>query len=223
MQDQPRYEEFEAGDRKFFRDEKVSREPIEGTVPRVPRGQSYVDRQTEYLYTGRVEGSIQGAAAAGAAQQTGTVPVRANVPTGGAEGALQSAAQGGPDVFPFPVTEEFVKRGQERFNVFCAMCHGMTGNGDGMIVRRGFRKPPSFHEDRLQEPVSSASHFFDVVTNGWGAMPSYASTIPAEDRWKIIAYVRALQFSRKARLEELPPEMRAKVESPGQAPHTPSH
>ena len=99
------------------------------------------------------------------------------------------------DTFPFPITKEDLDRGQERFNIFCSVCHGMTGYGDGMVARRGFNRPApaNYNQDRLrQAPVG---HFFDVMTNGWGAMPSYASQIPVEDRWKIIAYIRALQLS----------------------------
>ena len=99
------------------------------------------------------------------------------------------------DTFPFTITKEALDRGQERYQIFCSVCHGLTGYGDGMVARRGFNKPApaSYHQDRLrQAPVG---HFFDVMTNGWGAMPSYASQIPVEDRWKIIAYIRALQLS----------------------------
>jgi hypothetical protein len=89
-----------------------------------------------------------------------------------------------------------LNRGQERFQIYCALCHGATGYGDGMIVRRGFRRPPSFHDDRLRgEPLG---HFFDVITNGWGAMASYADAVPPDDRWRIIAYLRALQLSRQS-------------------------
>ena len=85
-----------------------------------------------------------------------------------------------------------VARGKERYEIFCSACHGLTGNGDGMIVRRGFRRAASFNDDHLrQAPVG---HFFDAITNGWGAMPSYAHQIPVEDRWAIIAYIRALQL-----------------------------
>ena len=97
------------------------------------------------------------------------------------------------DKFPFPITEDILNRGQERFQIFCSVCHGMTGEADGIIVRRGFRKPPAYYEQRLRE--APVGHFFDVVTNGWGAMPSYASQVPVEDRWAIIAYIRALQLS----------------------------
>jgi mono/diheme cytochrome c family protein len=99
------------------------------------------------------------------------------------------------ETLPFPVTKAVLDRGQDRYQIFCSSCHGLTGDGDGMIARRGFNKPApaSFHQDKLrQAPVG---HFFDVISNGWGAMPSHAAQIPVEDRWKIIAYVRALQLS----------------------------
>ena len=106
------------------------------------------------------------------------------------------------DVFPFPIDGRRMARGQERFNIYCSPCHGRTGRGDGMIVRRGYRHPPTFHQDRLrQAPVG---HFFDVITNGFGAMPDYASQIPAADRWAIIAYVRALQLSEHATVADVP-------------------
>ncbi len=101
-------------------------------------------------------------------------------------------------MFPVAIDKAALERGRERFQIFCTACHGATGEGDGMIVRRGFQKPPSFYDDRLQENTTPASHFFDVITNGWGAMPDYAAQIPPEDRWKIIAYLRALQLSRRA-------------------------
>ena len=175
-------------------------------------------------------------AAQGGGQSTGDVNVRGNVAGGipagaqqaggagvGQAGAGQAATFPGPDLFPFPVTEQAVDRGQKRFNVYCAMCHGPTGEGDGMIVRRGFRRPPSFHEDRLQAGNSNAAHFFDVITNGWGAMPSYADMIPWEDRWAIIAYVRALQLSRRANVNDLPPDVRGRIgaAAPAGAPAPP--
>ncbi|MGB8509603.1 MAG: cytochrome c, partial [Pyrinomonadaceae bacterium] len=110
-------------------------------------------------------------------------------------------------------------RGQQRYEAYCAMCHGLTGEGNGMIVRRGYRKPPSYHEDRLQEGQTPAAHFFDVITNGWGAMPSYDYLVPAEDRWKIIAYIRALQLSRRENFNDLSPEQQEKVRSGQQGQH----
>jgi hypothetical protein len=113
------------------------------------------------------------------------------------------------DTFPFPVTKEVIERGQQRFNIFCTPCHGYVGNGDGIIVERGLRAPPSYHIDRLRN--APVGHFFDVMTNGFGAMPSYASRIPPRDRWAIIAYIRALQFSQNAKLADVPPGERQKL------------
>ena len=117
---------------------------------------------------------------------------------------LYTGKQGNADatVFPFAVTEQVMTRGQERFNIFCSPCHGRTGLGDGMVVRRGYRRPPSFADDRLrQAPVG---HFFDVMSNGFGVMSSYAPQVPVEDRWAIAAYIRALQLSRRATVAQVP-------------------
>ena len=100
------------------------------------------------------------------------------------------------DVMPFPVTREVLERGRERFNIYCAPCHSRTGDGNGMIVQRGYRRPPSYHIDRLRQ--APLGHFFDVITNGFGAMPDYAAQVPPADRWAIIAYIRALQLSQAA-------------------------
>lgn len=112
-------------------------------------------------------------------------------------------------VFPFPVTDAVMARGQERFDIYCSPCHGRTGQGDGMIVRRGYRRPPTFHQDRLRD--APPGHFFDVVTNGFGAMPDYAVQIKAEDRWAIIAYVRALQLSEHATIADVPADKRGAI------------
>jgi mono/diheme cytochrome c family protein len=114
------------------------------------------------------------------------------------------------EVFPFAVTEQVMVRGHERFDVFCAPCHGRTGQGDGMIVLRGYRRPPSLHQDRLR--AAPVGHFFDVITNGFGAMPDYASQIKAGDRWAITAYIRALQLSGHATLADVPPSERDKIQ-----------
>lgn len=113
-------------------------------------------------------------------------------------------------VFPFPVTDQVMARGQERFDVFCAPCHGRTGMGDGMIVRRGYRRPPALGEQRLID--APVGHIFDVVTNGFGAMPDYAEQIPVPDRWAIAAYVRALQLSTHASVEDVPAADRGKLD-----------
>jgi len=106
------------------------------------------------------------------------------------------------ETFPFPVTREIFHRGQERFDIFCAPCHDRVGNGQGMIVRRGFRSPPSLHIDRLRE--SRPGYLFEVISRGFGTMPDYAEQIPPEDRWAIAAYIRALQLSQQAALADAP-------------------
>ena len=120
--------------------------------------------------------------------------------------------------FPMAVTAQTMARGQERFNVFCAPCHGRTGTGNGMVVQRGFRAPPSYSEERLRN--APVGYFFDVMTNGFGAMQDYAAQTPVQDRWAITAYIRALQFSQNARLEDVPADRRADLDRPdtGAAP-----
>ncbi len=126
---------------------------------------------------------------------------------------LNGTEDGKPaQIFPFPVTMEVLQRGQQRFNIFCTPCHDHLGTGLGMAVLRGFRQPPpSFHIDRLR--TAPPGYFFDVMTNGFGAMPSYAAQIPARDRWAIIAYVRALQLSRNSSIEDVPVDEKAKLET----------
>jgi len=107
------------------------------------------------------------------------------------------------DVMPFPVTKEVLERGQERYNIYCAPCHSRVGDGNGFIPSRGFtRMPPSYHIPRLQK--APVGYFFDVITNGFGIMPDYASQITPEDRWKIVAYIRALQLSQNATSADVP-------------------
>jgi mono/diheme cytochrome c family protein len=105
------------------------------------------------------------------------------------------------DAFPFAITAEDLRRGQERFNIYCSPCHGYAGYGDGMIVQRGFLPPPSYHTDSMRR--APAGHFFEVITNGFGRMYSYRSRVSVEDRWRIIAYIRALQLSQHAPASEL--------------------
>ncbi len=115
------------------------------------------------------------------------------------------------DTFPFEVTMEVLARGQERYEIFCSPCHDRLGTGQGMIVRRGFTPARSFHDPRLRD--APAGHFFEVITQGFGQMPSYANQLSEQDRWAVIAYIRALQFSRNVRLDQLPPEDRAKMKA----------
>ncbi len=123
--------------------------------------------------------------------------------TGKSNGQLLSS-------LPFPLTLDVLKRGQERFDIYCAPCHDRTGSGNGMIVQRGYIRPPSYHIQRLvQAPLG---HFFDVMTNGFGPMPSYADQVPPRDRWDIAAYIRALQLSQNATLSDVPSEARPLLE-----------
>jgi mono/diheme cytochrome c family protein len=124
---------------------------------------------------------------------------------GKVDGALAEA-------FPFPVTGAVLERGRERYGIYCTPCHGFAGNGDGMIVTRGFRKPSSFHVDRLRG--ERPGYFYDVITNGFGAMPDYAAQIPVEDRWAIVGYVRALQLSQNATVADVPAEKRGALGAP---------
>ncbi len=107
------------------------------------------------------------------------------------------------DYLPMPVTPELMARGQQRFNIYCSPCHGEVGDGNGMIVQRGYKHPPSYHIDRLRK--APIGYFFDVITHGYGAMPDYSEQVPAADRWAIAAYIRALQLSQNATEADVPP------------------
>ena len=113
---------------------------------------------------------------------------------------------------PMPVTKALLERGQQRYNIYCTPCHGRTGEGEGMIVQRGFKHPPTYHSDRLRQ--QPPGYIFDVISNGFGSMVSYASRIPMEDRWAITAYVKVLQFSQNATTEDVPEGDRARLEAP---------
>jgi hypothetical protein len=115
------------------------------------------------------------------------------------------------ETFPFPITRAVLEKGRERFEIYCAPCHGRTGQGNGMIVQRGFPAPPSYHLDRLRE--APVGHFYDVMTQGYGIMYSYAERVNPADRWAIAAYIRVLQRSREGALADVPPEARAQLEA----------
>jgi mono/diheme cytochrome c family protein len=119
--------------------------------------------------------------------------------------------------FPFPVTADVLARGQERFDVYCTPCHGFLGRGDGMIVQRGFKQPPSFHTERLR--LSPPGYYFDVISHGFGAMSDYAAQVPVRDRWAITAYIRALQLSQHATLDDVPADKRALLDQPSGEKH----
>jgi mono/diheme cytochrome c family protein len=117
--------------------------------------------------------------------------------------------------FPFAITRDDLDQGEQRFNIYCSPCHGRTGEGNGMVVQRGYKQPPTYHSDRLrQAPVG---YFFDIMTNGFGVMPDYRAQIPVEDRWRIVAYIRALQLSHNATAADIPADAMKKLES-GAAP-----
>ncbi len=113
--------------------------------------------------------------------------------------------------FPFPITRADLERGQQRYEIFCSPCHSRTGDGNGMVVRRGFRQAASYHTEKLRK--APVGHFFDVATNGFGVMPAYGYRVPADDRWRIIAYIRVLQFSQNATLDDVPQDERPRLEA----------
>ena len=191
MQDQPKMKPYRST--TFYRDGLSSRPPVEGTVPR-----GFLNEDSEY-FTGKKAGKTSGAATSG--------------PQPGAPSANATGAAAFPDdveVFPLPVTDELVARGRERYDIFCSACHGFTGRGDGMVVRRGFRRAASFHDERLR--AAPVGHYFDAMTNGWGAMPSYSHQISVKDRWAIAAYIRALQLTQPN--EQAPPPAAGASPSP---------
>ena len=171
MQDQPRYKAFKKSE--FFSDDKAMRDLPEGTVAR-----GFL-RENKAFYTGKKE--VSGTAA----------PVETTIDSSG--NTLVASFPDAIEEFPLPVTKELLDRGEQRYKIFCIVCHGPVGKGDGMIVRRGFPQPPTYHDDRLRN--APVGHFYDVMTNGWGKMSSYSSQIPPADRWAIVAYIRTLQIS----------------------------
>ncbi|MGE0639606.1 MAG: cytochrome c [Thermoanaerobaculia bacterium] len=113
---------------------------------------------------------------------------------------------------PMPMTRALLLRGRERYDIFCSPCHGKLGDGRGMVVQRGYKQPPSYHEARLRE--APVGYFFDVMTNGFGVMSTYAPQVPPADRWAIAAYIRALQLSQHVDAGTLAPEDRARLDQP---------
>jgi mono/diheme cytochrome c family protein len=194
MQDQPKMKPYRST--TFYRDGLSTRPPVAGTVPR-----GFLNEDSEY-FTGKKAGRTSGAATSG--PQPGTTSTTSATATGAA------AFPDDVEVFPLPVTDELVARGRERYDIFCSACHGYTGRGDGMVVRRGFRRAASFHDERLR--AAPVGHYFDAMTNGWGAMPSYSHQISVKDRWAIAAYIRALQLTQPS--EQGPPPAAGASPSP---------
>lgn len=180
---------------EFFADGRGARPLVPNTVP---RGHLRTDRA---LFTGR--STRQGQNWAGPAGLLGAAA------GGNVLGALAAEGAEGADLveeFPFPITRKVLQHGRDRYMIYCVVCHDALGTGEGKIVERSYTRPPSYHIDRLRK--ASAGHFFDVITNGYGAMPEHKQQIPVRDRWAIAAYVRALQLSQHFPEKELTPEMR---------------
>lgn len=171
MQDQPRYKVYKKSE--FFSDGLSSRPLPPGTVARG------LLKEDKAFYTGKIDNPNPN--------------VQVETTTNAAGNTIVTSFPNAIDEFPVPVTKELVDRGQDRYNIYCIVCHGPVGAGDGMIVRRGFGAPPTYHDDRLRN--APVGHFFDVISNGWGKMNGYAASISAADRWAIVAYIRALQLS----------------------------
>ena len=193
MQDQPRYQTYTKSE--FFSDNRASRDIPDGTVARG------LLKENKALYTGKIDNPDPNAAVQTTTDATGNT--------------LVTSFPNAIDTFPVTVTKELVDRGQDRYNIYCIVCHGPVGNGDGMVVRRGFPQPPTYHDDRLRN--APVGHFFDVMTNGWGRMPSYAYALSATDRWAVVAYIRTLQVSQNPD-ETL--RMNANSAAPAAAPTT---
>ena len=183
MHDQPKYEIYEKSNFDSFKKDESASRPIPSNT--VARGHLNDDT---LLYTGKLD-------------QTG------NQSQSQGTGEFSSFA----NTFPFEVKTEDIRRGGERFNIYCSVCHDRTGSGQGMVVKRGYKQPPTFHSDRLRN--APAGYIFDVITRGFGAMPDYSAQIGARDRWLIVAYIRALQLSQNTNQNELTPEEKNKIQS----------
>lgn len=135
----------------------------------------------------------------------------------GADELLTTGKIGGQvaDLFPFAMTRADLDRGEERYDIYCAPCHSKTGDGNGMVVQRGYRQPPSYHTDRLRQ--APAGYYFDVMTNGFGVMPDYRAQVAVEDRWRIAAYIRALQATQQGTMADVPAAEQQRLQNPAPA------
>ncbi len=188
MHDNPRYEAYEEGSH---------RELPEGTVA---RGSLAMNPAAPKLDSAKVQPAATPAA---------PTPAAPAVP-GATPAVAPPATPTGEDGFPFKITKQILDRGQNRFNISCLPCHGALGDGNGMIALRGIRKPPSYHDERLRK--APTSYYYDVITNGFGAMSNYADQLTPEDRWKVIAYIRVLQMSQRAEGAVLTDEDRKRLD-----------
>lgn len=208
MHDQPKYRPLRPVDQiGSINDGRSARPLVEGTVA---RGQLRDDVE---FYTGKI---------ARFGQMVDKMPATSSsqMPGQPASGAAPGL-QGFVTEFPRQITAADLDRGQERFNIYCSVCHGPLGDGGGMIPKRGFRKPPSYHDDRLRN--APVGYFFDVITNGFGNMPDYSAQVEPADRWRIIAYIRALQLSQRASVADVPADKRGELNKKPQAKAGESH
>lgn len=180
MHDQLKMEPLE--ETPFFDDGRASRHPVEGTIP---RGHLKSDR---HLHFGRA-----------------ALDTLEEIPDGPDDGTAGELV----NTLPYAVTKDMLTRGRQRYDIYCAPCHAKTGNGDGMVVRRGFSRPPSLHSEKIR--TAKLGHLYDVIRRGLGAMPGYAPQISVHDRWAIVAYIRALQLSQAATIDDVPEAERAKL------------
>ncbi len=207
MHDQPKYRPLRPVDQiGSINDGRSARPLVEGTVA---RGELRDDVE---FYTGKIAGFGQ--------TMANTPAISSSQVRQGASG-VTPGLQGFVAEFPMQITAADLDRGQERFNIYCAVCHGPLGDGGGMIPKRGFRKPPSYHDDRLRN--APVGYFFDVITNGFGNMPDYAAQVEPSDRWRIIAYIRALQLSQRATVADVPADKRDELNKKPEAKEGDGH
>lgn len=204
MQDQPRLKSYKQSD--FFTNQMGSRPLVEGTVPR-----GFL-REDKALFTGKKDG---------AATTTTTANAQPTQTTGGIVTQANATYPDAVTEFPFPVTQELINRGEERYRVFCIVCHGPGGNADGMVARRGYQGIKTYHSDELRN--APVGHFYDVITNGWGRMNGYAAQVPVYDRWAIVAYIRTLQTSQNPDLLNQMPVTAPSPAANENAPHGGGH
>jgi hypothetical protein len=200
MATQPSYRPLQRS--PFFDDERASRPLVAGTVPHRPGQKWHEDLVFETGRRGTAEDWAKAAALIGAG---GKAPV--------VSAALAADSDSFEEAFPWPVDREVLRRGEQHYNVFCAVCHDRAGTGDGMIVRRGFTRPPKFTEPRLLK--ARPGYFVYVMTRGFGAMPDYAAQVPPQARWEIAAWIRVLQRSQHATLADVPEQEKARLAEKG--------
>lgn len=209
MADQPSYRPLEAS--SLFADGRSARALVPGTVSQDPLEAGQI------LFTGRTGERAE--SDAGLRAQQPVVPVSNQPPSIGPKSLGGNSLENYSTQFPFPITVKQLLRGQERYSIFCAVCHGPTGNGDGIVVQRGYTHPPSYITDdsrglqrrgiRMSLREVPIGYLFETVSKGYGAMADYSAQVSVHDRWDIVAYIRTLQFSQQTPLDELPAPQQA--------------